>query len=262
LGILQGATEFLPVSSSGHLVLVPWLLGWPSSGLTFDTTVHLGTLLAVLIYFRHDVWQIILGVLKTLQTRSLRDDHGRLGWLIVLGSIPAAVIGLLFEDFFESLFGNPTYVSIFLLVTGLILLISEKLAARTRALDSLTVKDSLLIGLAQAAAITPGISRSGSTIAAALALNINREAAARFSFLLSLPIIFGAGLLQLKDAVEVGVDGGEISLLVTGFVAAGLTGYACIYWLMGYVRRHRLYVFTAYCWTFGLLCLIISLFRG
>lgn len=262
LGILQGLTEFLPVSSSGHLVLVPWLLGWEKADLTFDTMVHLGTLLAVVVYFRADIWQIIWGVLATLRDRSLENSYGRLGWLIVLGSIPAAVAGLLFEDFFEALFGSPLIAACLILVTGLILFLSERMSQRSREIESMGVKDSLLIGLAQAGAIAPGISRSGSTIAMALALNISREAAARFSFLLALPIILGAGLLKLKDTIEAGVSNSEISLLVIGFVTAAISGYACVTFLLAYIKRRSLYVFTAYCWAFGLFCIVMVFVRG
>lgn len=262
LGLLQGATEFLPISSSGHLVLVPWLLGWDKASLTFDTIVHLGTLVAVVIYFQRDIWQITRGVLVTLQQRNLADPDGRLGWLIALGCVPAALFGLLLEDFFESLFGAPLIVSCLLLITGLILLLSEKISQRLRQLEGIGVKDSLLIGLAQAAAIAPGISRSGATIAAGLALNIDREAAARFSFLLALPIILGAGLLKLKDTLAEGVTSSEIGILVIGFVVAAVSGYACIYFLLAYIRRHSLYIFTAYCWLFGIFCLIMVFVRG
>jgi undecaprenyl-diphosphatase len=185
-----------------------------------------------------------------------------LGWLIALGSVPAAVIGFLLEDFFENLFGAPLIVSCLLLVTGLILFLSERVSRRERQLASIGVKDSLLIGLAQAGAIAPGISRSGATIAAGLGLNVDREAAARFSFLLALPIILGAGLFKLKDTLEVGVSNAEVTLLVTGFLAAAISGYACIYFLLAYVRRHSLTVFTWYCWAFGIFCLIVALARG
>ena len=262
LGILQGATEFLPVSSSGHLVLVPWLLGWDASSLTFDTTVHLGTLLAVAAYFRRDIWQIILGVLKTLRDRNLDDFHGRLGWLIVVASLPAAILGVLLADFFERLFAAPAAVAGFLLLTGLILFLSERMSNRARSIESITWKDGLLIGLAQAGAIAPGISRSGSTIAAGLALGIKREAAARFSFLLALPIILGAGVFKLKDALETGVSSAEMATLTLGFAAAAISGYACIHFLISYLRRHSLYLFAFYCWAFGLFSLGVVVLRG
>lgn len=257
LGILQGLTEFLPISSSGHLVLVPWLLGWEKASLTFDTMVHLGTLLAVVIYFRADIWQIILGVLATLRERSFANTYGKLGWLILLGSIPAAIAGLLFGDFFEALFGSPLTAATLILVTGLILFLSERMSQRSRNLEQMAVKDSLWIGLAQAGAIAPGISRSGSTIAMALALNINREAAARYSFLLSLPIILGAGLLKFREALEAEITRGELSILAIGFLVAAVSGYACITFLLAYIKRRSLYLFTGYCWAFGLFCIIM-----
>lgn len=260
LGLVQGATEFLPISSSGHLVLVPWLLGWGDiNDLTFDTTVHLGTLVAVLIYFRSDVLAILQGVLKTLRQRNLNDVNGRLGWFILLGTVPAAVAGVLLEDFFEQLFGSPTIVSILLLVTGALLFFSERVAQRLREAESVSWSDSLMIGVAQAAAIAPGISRSGATIAAGLALGLKREAAARFSFLLALPIIAGAGLLKLIEALQTGVLSGQGSILVIGFITAAVSGYACIHFLLAYLRQRSLYIFTAYCWIFGAFCLVISL---
>lgn len=262
LGILQGATEFLPISSSGHLVLVPWLLGWDASGLTFDTTVHLGTLLAVVVYFRQDIWQIVVGVLKTLRDRRLDDFYGRLGWIIAVGSIPAAVLGFLFEDCFELLFGSPAAVAVLLLITGLILFVSERLSSRVRPLEAVTWKDGLLIGTAQAAAIAPGISRSGATIAAGLGMGIHREAAARFSFLMALPIILVAGLFKLKDTVEIGLGGAEMTVLGVGFVAAAVSGYACIHFLLAYVRQRSLNLFAIYCWVFGAFSLVMVLVRG
>ncbi len=260
LGLLQGLTEFLPISSSGHLVLVPWLLNWGDiNDLTFDTAVHLGTLVAVLVYFRKDIGQIIMGVLNTLRQRSLDDDHGRLGWLILLGALPAGLIGLLLEDFFESLFSSPSLVAIFLLITGALLLLSESLSQQKRSVESLSWKDSLLIGVAQAGSITPGISRSGATIAAGLALGMRREEAARFSFLLALPIVGGAGALKLLDAVQVGMTNSELTALALGFIVSALSGYACIHFLLSYLRRQNLYIFTAYCWLFGLICLVIAI---
>ncbi len=261
LGILQGVAEFLPISSSGHLVLFPWLLGWDAPGLTFDTTVHLGTLVAVVIYFWHDIWRIVRGVLVTLRDRNFDDPDGKLGWLLVVGAIPAALAGVLLNDLFESLFSAPLYVAIFLLITGAILFFSEKVAQRTRDLPAIGWKDSILIGIAQAFAIAPGISRSGSTIAAGLALGIKREAAARFSFLLALPVIFGAGMLQLKHALDAGINSSEITLLAAGFIAAAVSGYAAIYYFLAYLRRRNLYPFVWYVWAFGLFALVMALVR-
>jgi undecaprenyl-diphosphatase len=262
LGLLQGVTEFLPISSSGHLVLVPWLLGWDPPNLTFDTTVHLGTLLAVVVYFRQDIGQMVRGVTGVLRDRNLQDLGSRLGWLVLIGAIPAALSGFLLGSFFEQLFGTPALVSGLLLVTGLILFLSERMSRQVRASESLTWKDSLLVGLAQAAAIAPGISRSGSTIAAGLALGVRREAAARFSFLIALPVIFGAWVFRLKDTMETGISRSEVSTLAIGFLVAAISGYACIHFLLSYLRRHSLYPFAAYCWGFGLLGLVVALVVG
>lgn len=259
LGLLQGVTEFLPISSSGHLVLVPWLLGWDPSSLTFDTTVHLGTLLAVVIYFRQDIGRIVLGTLRTLRDRSLQDSYGKLGWLVIIGAIPAALFGLLLGNLFEQLFGTPILVSVSLLVTGLILFLGERMFRRVRVFESLTWKDGLLIGLAQAVAIAPGISRSGSTIAAGLALGVQREAAARFSFLIALPVTFGAWVFKLKGTIEIGISRAEVATLLMGFLVAAISGYACIRFLLSHLRRRSLYLFVAYCWGFGLLSLIVAL---
>ncbi|OQY19086.1 MAG: undecaprenyl-diphosphatase UppP [Anaerolineaceae bacterium 4572_32.1] len=262
LGILQGATEFIPVSSSGHLVLLPWLLGWPEPGLVFDAIVHWGTVLAVLAVFWRDLGRLLAAGLKSLRTRSLADPEARVAWWIVIGTVPAVIVGYLFQDFFASLFGTPIAAACFLLITGLILIASERLGARTREAHEMSWYDALLIGLAQAAAIAPGISRSGATIAAGLLLGVKRTAAARYSFLLSVPVILGAGALSLLDLFSDGVPAGEWPLLIGGFLAAALSGYLCIRFLLNYLRRGRLYVFAAYLWLFGLLNLVVALARG
>ncbi len=259
LGVLQGATEFLPISSSGHLVIVPWLLDWPSPGLVFDTTVHWGTLAAVVLYFWRDILDLAIAWFASVRTRNLRDDPNRLlAWLIIVGTIPAALAGYLFQDAFESLFARPTWAATFLLITGVILFGSEKLGRRQRELANLSWWDTVLIGIAQAVAIAPGISRSGSTIGMGLVRNLGREAATRFSFLLMAPIVFGAGLLKLLDLL--GAGGGSTAglSLIVGFFAAAATGYACIALLLRYVRRHSLTVFALYCWLAGALTLLVA----
>jgi undecaprenyl-diphosphatase len=269
LGIIQGATEFIPVSSSGHLVLVPWALGWPSPGLFFDTMLHWGTLAAVITYFWREWLAVIRAFFSSLFGRGswssapggrLAHPDSRLAWGIILGTIPAVVLGFLFEDFFESLFGTPLAVGVFLLVTAVILTLSEKLGRRVRSLAQLNMPDALLVGLAQAASIAPGISRSGATIAAGLARGYQREDAARFSFMLSAPIIFGAGVLQLFDVVR----GAEVvtssaASVIAGTVAAGVTGYLVIRFLLNYLRRGSLYVFAVYCAIEGMIVIAASL---
>ncbi len=261
LGLLQGATEFIPVSSSGHLVLVPWLLNWESPRLVFGTVVHWGTLVAVLAYFWRD-WLTLIGAwLRGLVRWDWRDPLARLMWLLILGSVPAAVLGFLLEDFFESLFGKPAWVAFFLLVTAALLVVSERLGKRSREMGDLSWADALLIGLAQASAIAPGISRSGATMAAGLFRGLDRTVAARFSFLLATPIILGAGLMQLAGLAGAADAAAQIPALVAGFLAAAVAGYLCIWALLRYLQRGRLYPFAVYCAVAGVFCLIMVLVR-
>jgi len=262
LGIIQGATEFLPVSSSGHLVLAPWLLGWESPGLAFDTVVHWGTALAVIAYFWRDWVSLASAALLSLQKRSLENPTARLAWFILLGTIPAALVGFLLEDFFEGMFARPVAAAAFLLVTAALLTASERLGRRERDLDALTWRDALLVGLAQALAIFPGVSRSGATIAGGLARGLKREPAARFSFLLATPIILGAGLFKMLDLAQKGGLAAQIPTLAVGFAAAAAVGFGCIHFLLRYLKRRRLYPFAVYCAIAGLACLAAALARG
>ncbi len=271
LGILQGATEFLPISSSGHLVLVPWFLNWPEPGVVYGAVVHWGTLVAVVAYFREDIRALVRGWLTTLQTRRLDGDpHGRLAWLILLASLPAGLAGFLFEDFFEALFSQPGWAAFFLLMTGGILVLSEHLSGHwpgpaptgnphgnPGTAARLSLVGALWIGLAQAAAIAPGISRSGATIAAGLLVGLGRQEAARFSFLLAIPVILGAGLLQLLKLAVEGDPLSQLPVLSTGFAAACITGYLAIRFFLVYLQRHSLWVFAVYCWILGLFGLAV-----
>lgn len=266
LGLVQGATEFIPISSSGHLVLVPWLLNWEKAPLAFDTTVHWGTLVAILAVFGRDLWGLFLAVADSLlavfQDRSYDQAQARLAWAIVLGSIPAAVVGFFLEGFFEELFGKPVAAASLLLVTAGLLVFSEWVGQRERSLSDIGWLDASWIGVAQAFAIMPGISRSGATIAAGLARGVQREAAARFSFLLSTPVVLGAGCFKLLDLAETGGLADMVGALVIGFVAAAVSGYVCIRWLLNYLSRRPLYVFAIYCTVFGLFNLVVALIRG
>lgn len=255
LGILQGLTEFLPVSSSGHLVIVPYLLGWPNPEITLNAMLHLGTLIAIIIYFWTDLWNLAKAAWKSLLTRSLDDHDARLAWGIALGTLPAAVIGFLFEDFFESLFATPKAAAAFLLGTAALLLISEYLSKRKRSLDDMTWAHAIYIGLAQTLAIAPGLSRSGSTIAAGLLLGYRREAAARYSFLLSVPIVLGSGLYQVLKLMRAGAGQTPIGILICGLIAAGLTGYVAVAGLLALVKRQSLWPFAVYCALLGTLVL-------
>jgi undecaprenyl-diphosphatase len=262
LGILQGATEFVPISSSAHLVLVPWLLDWPEPGLVFDTIVHWGTLVAILAFFWRDFVALARAWARSLVERNLDQTEARIAWLIIVGTLPAAFIGYLWQDFFESLFSSPGRVATLLLVTGVILALSERLGKRQRSLGELGWLDSILIGLAQALAIAPGISRSGATIAMGLLRGVKREAAARYSFLLATPIIFGAGLWQLIGLFRAGAVGAQLPPLIVGFLTAAISGYLCIKCLLAYLHRGRLYVFAIYCWLAGITFLTLFLMRG
>ncbi len=267
LGVLQGATEFLPVSSSGHLVLVPWLLGWESPGLAFDVVVHWGTALAIVVYFWRDWLTLIRAAFRSLYRRSLADPDARLFWLLVLGTLPAVPVGWKLEDFFEMLFARPVAAAGFLLATAALLVAGERVqplvaGRRVRDLKELTWLDALIVGLAQALAIFPGISRSGATIAAGLARGLRRESAARFSFLLATPIILGAGLLELADLAQVGELTAQVPALVVGFLSAGVVGFGCIHFLLRYLRRRRLYPFAVYCAVASVACLLVALARG
>ncbi len=259
LGFVQGATEFLPISSSAHLVLVPWWLGWGQPGLSFDAVLHLGTIVAVVVYFYRDLWHIVVAWVRALLRREASTPTARLGWWLILGTIPAVVLGLALEASFERLFGFPLGVAALLLVTGAILAASERLGSRLRRLDDLGWLDALLIGLAQACAIAPGISRSGATIGAGLARGLKRADAARFSFLLSVPVIVGAGSKEFLDLLARPEQADQWGLLAAGFLAAAVTGYLAIHFLLKYLQRRSLYPFAVYCWAFGGVSLLAAL---
>ena len=261
LGVLQGATEFIPVSSSGHLVLVPWLLGWESPTLAFNAVLHLGTLAAVLIYFRQDCLALLQGWWQSLRERRIATLEAKLAWFILLGTIPGAAAGYLLEDFFESLFQAPPWVGFFLLITGAILASSEKLGRRTKELDAMRWPDALAVGLAQMLAIIPGVSRSGATIATGLGTGQKRPEAARFAFLLAIPIMLGAGLLKLRELLTADLSQASLWGLGIGTLAAALTGYACIAFLLSFLRRQKLYPFAIYCWCAGTLAMLIHWIR-
>lgn len=260
LGIVQGATEFIPVSSSAHLVLVPEILNMEQPGLAFIGVIHLGTLLAVLIFFARDLLEIIKGVWQGLRQRQpLGNPNARLGWYILIGTIPAAAAGFLFKDFFEEMFEAPIPAAFFLLVTGVLLIIGERMLTGKKTIATLTWIDSLLIGMFQMAALFPGISRSGSTIVGGLWRGLDRATAARFSFLLGIPAIAGAGLLSLGDVLSPNREFGAI-IYIAGFLASFIAGYLCIKFLLSYLKGHSLYIFAAYCFLFGGLFLLFNLF--
>lgn len=262
LGLVQGATEYIPVSSSAHLVIVPWLLGWPDASFAFEVLVQWGTLVGVFIFFWTDIWQISGAVLQgIMKGRPLASPEAKLGWLVIVATIPAVVLGLMFKDWFEGAFARPIFAGGLLVLTALLLTVAERFGRQRKELDRLTWLDALIIGLWQAGAILPGISRSGATIGGAVIQGYNRTAAARFSFLMSIPALLGAGVVALSDLAEAGSLGGELPAISVGFVAAAVSGYLCIRWLLHYLQRHSLYLFAAYCLAFSFLTITIALVR-
>jgi undecaprenyl-diphosphatase len=263
LGIVQGLTEYIPVSSTGHLVLVPWLLGWPDAPFTFEVLIQWGTLVGVFIYFWQDIWQIVAGVIQGLrQRRPLATFEAKLGWLVVMATIPAVVFGVIFKDFFEAFFSAPIYVGVFIGITSIILVIAERYGSRQRDLASIGWLDALIIGFWQVAAMVPGVSRSGATITGGMLRNFDRPMAARFSFLMSIPALGGAGAVALKDLLESGTMMAELPALIVGFVAAAISGYFCIRWLLSYLQGHSLYTFAIYRVILSLLVIVVALVRG
>jgi undecaprenyl-diphosphatase len=279
LGIVQGLTEFIPISSSAHLIIVPWLFGWHDPALTslsFDVALHLGTLVAVIWFFARDwVHMIRAGLASIVEHRIGADPDRKLAWLLVIGCIPGGIAGVLGESKIDALFHQPgvpikmtaiIVMGVIIALLALVLFIVERMARHTREMDLLTLKDAIIIGLAQALAIFPGVSRSGSTITAGMALNLKREAAARFSFLLSGPIILGAGLKSAWDMFQQfhvgdGFSSSELFLFPFGFVAAAVSGYFCIKYLLRYLQKNTTDPFVYYRWGLAVLIIIVAIVR-
>ena len=247
LGAVQGLTEVLPISSSAHLILIPQLMHWPESGLTFDVALHLGTLLALLLYFWRDVLDLTVNFCSSLAGKGINSPAQRLPWLIIIGTVPAAIAGKTLEHPVEAMFrSSPGLICGFLIAFGLLLAFADTMGSKRNKLDRLDLKSTLGIGLTQCLALVPGVSRSGITITAALLLGFNREASARFSFLLSLPIVAGAGALKVGKLLKTGMPAGEGSMLLIGIASSALVGYLCVALLLKLVQRHSLYPFVWY----------------
>jgi len=253
LGILQGLTEFLPISSSGHLVIAQNLLGLTEPELLFDVGVHFATMIAVIIYFRRELVKLIAGFLGGKDKAARRTAFG-----IIWGTLPAVIAGITLKDFFESLFNSPKTASVMLLATGAILLSSLAAKSKNKKIWGIRWLDAVLIGCAQALASLPGFSRSGSTIVAGLYLGLKKEDAAKFSFLLALPAIFGAGLLEAKELSSLANH--QILPLIVGILAAGLTGYLAIAIMLKIVSQGKLYAFAPYCIILGLVVFLFTSF--
>lgn len=279
LGIVQGAAEFIPVSSSAHLIIVPWLFGWTDPALTslpFDVALHLGTLIAVLVFFATDWLRMIKAWFASLAERRIGSDPDRrMAWLVIIGTIPGAIAGVLLESKINDLFHKPgtpidpramIVMAVIMAGLGLLLWAADRLARHIEGLGQITLKQTILIGLAQALAIFPGVSRSGSTITTGLALGLKRETAAKFSFLLSAPIIAGAGLKSLYEIFK-GLNSGAIAsadmlLFPIGILAAAITGWLCIRFLLNYVQNHSYNVFAIYRLAMAALIIVVALTRG
>lgn len=251
LGIVQGLTEFLPVSSSAHLILVPILFGWKDpfiASSAFDVMLHLGTLVALLAYFWRDLIALLTAWLASIRDRRIGDDpQRRLAWLLVISVIPAAILGAALESFFDETFRvHWQWIALFALIGAAMLWLGERLGRRQRDLDAMSVRDAAAIGLAQAIALFPGISRSGVTIATGLFLGLTREAAARFSFLMAVPVIAGAGLWKARTFLTDGLGGAEVGQLVVGVVMAAVFGFLAIAVLLRFLRTHPTTVFIVY----------------
>ncbi|MEL7670665.1 undecaprenyl-diphosphatase UppP [Methanobacterium sp.] len=266
LGIVQGLTEFLPVSSSAHLVFVPYIIGTTSS-LAYDTLLHIGTLIAVVAYFWNDIvnmfksfFSSLLDIPRGQFLKGLQENQfKKLAWFIIIGSIPAGLAGILFKSSFESLFNSITMVGVFLIVTGFLLwgseMVSRKISDKT-SLKEMSLKNSIIIGIAQAFSIAPGISRSGATISTGLFLGVERELAARYSFLLSIPAILGAALVQAKDISSI-MDISSAAA-IAGFIAAIISGYLAVKFMLKLIKERNLLPFAYYCWIVGPLAIILS----
>lgn len=255
LGIVQGLTEFLPISSSGHLVILQHLIGFKGPDVLFDTFLHIGTLLSVCIVFKSDLYR--MG--RSLVRRERDSPDFRLLVLVSLGTLPTALIGYIFRDFFEKQFAALLPTGSMLLVTGGLLLLSDRITSNSKSQSEIRKRDGCCIGIVQGLSIFPGLSRSGSTISTGIFLGLERECAARFSFLLSVPAIAGAGMLQIFELKE--LSGSLLLPFVMGTLTSAVTGYGAIRILLKMVVRRKLSLFSYYCWTVGLGVLLVSLIR-
>ena len=260
LGIVQGLTEFLPVSSSGHLIFFPTIFGWEdfTNNLTFDVALHFGTAFAVVAFFWTDWVRIIRSFFKKLLGRGniLADYDSKLLIMLVVGTIPAAIVGLAFQETIEEKIRNPQVVIATLILFAIVLFFSEKLGSKKRGIRELNFLDAVVVGAAQALSLIPGVSRSGVTISAGLFLGVNREAAARFSFLLSTPAIIGAGILRTKDFIETGTDL-SLFVFIVGVITSTVVGWLAIKYLLKYVLTHNYNIFVWYRIAVGILAILV-----
>lgn len=265
LGIVQGLTEFLPISSSAHLVLVPYLLNWnipESQVFPFDVLVQLGTLAAVIIYFWSDLWTIIKAFFRGLiQRKPFADQQSRMGWYLILASVPAAFSGMLLKSKVEAAFNSAMVTTLFLILTAVMLILAEVFGKRKRSFSQINWLDALWMGIFQALSIFPGVSRSGSSITGGMTRQLDRPSAARFSFLMSIPVMLGAGLVSVKDLLEVPNLSSFLPVMAIGFIVAGIVGYLSIHWLLSFLGKRSLFYFAVYCILLAALVLGVNALR-
>ncbi len=259
LGIIQGLTEFIPVSSSGHLFLTPWLLGWPAPGLAFDVALHVGTVVAVAAYFRREWLRLAGAAWQIVKTRDLATPERRRVVFLIIATIPAAIVGLLVEDLAETAFRAPAITATMLIMVGVTLWTVDRLSLRARGMDDMRWSDALLLGLAQCVALIPGVSRSGATITAGLALRLDRRTAAAFSFLMSLPITLGAVVLKVPQVVR---TEGITTPFVVGILVSGISGWLAISVLLRFVSTHSYGIFAVYRVLLGIFVFFMLWFRA
>ena len=263
LGIVQGLTEFLPISSSGHLILVPWLFNWhflldnPDLNKTFDVALHLGTFVAVLVYFWREVGKLIAAWVRSIGRRSLADPMAKLAWLLLVSTIPAAIVGVVLESFIEDRLGKPWIIAVAMIVFAGVMYLIDHIARLDRELDSLTWFDAVLIGCAQALALCPGVSRSGITMMTGMLLRLDRESAARYSFLLSIPVIGGAAAYKALEVAKNGLPSGTATPFLVGMISAALSGLVAIWFVLAYLKRHNFNLFVLYRIVIGVAVLIL-----
>jgi undecaprenyl-diphosphatase len=258
LGIIQGLTEFIPISSSANLLIGEQLLGIPASDAMFSflVIVQLGTIVSLVVYF----WKDLLKLINAFFAKPFSTQENRLGWYIVIATIPALLAGFLLKSVVEALFKTPLLeAAIRLLITAVVLALAEWLGKRNRSLEKMTWLDSLIVGLAQVIAVFPGASRSGTTISAGMARGLDRPSAARFAFLMSVPVMLAAGGYQSLDLFKMAGLGSFLPLLAIGFVVAAIVGWLAVKWLLNYLNMHSLYIFAAYCAVVGAACLAFAL---
>jgi undecaprenyl-diphosphatase len=263
LGIVQGFTEFLPISSSGHLLLVPWLFNWhfllenPDLNKTFDVALHLGTFVAVVLYFWREIGRLIRAWVRSISRRSLADPEAKLAWLLIVSTIPAALVGVALEDFITNTLGKPWMIAVAMIVFAGLMYLIDHVAKLDRGLEALTWVDAVLIGIAQALALLPGVSRSGITMMTGLLLRLDRESAARYSFLLSIPVIGGAAAFKGLEVAKNGLPTGTAMPFAVGMLSAALSGIAAIWFVLAYLKRHNFNIFVLYRIVVGVAVLIL-----